>query len=838
MELSACGVRGTSGNAGVGKSTGGGNNGITMMRRLAATTVISGFVAVTPVSVFAANVDLNVADGPTQVAQSTMVDFSIPAQGLDRALTSFADQANLRLFFPSEGLENLTAPAIKGVFGVDAALGQLLSGSGYTWRFTEDDTITIEKVISDGETVLDPVRVEANAVKERADGPVVGYVATQSRAATKTSTPILETAQSISAVTADQIKDQGSQSVMEAVRYTPGVFTGQVGASNRYDYIIMRGLSENSIDNIYLDGMKMMGDNSTYSSMQVDPYFIERADVVKGPASVLYGRSSPGGLVALSSKAPEFEQKAEAEVSYGNRNQRAFAFDVTGPLTEGDRLAYRVVGKVDAQDTQFKYVEEERYVFAPSLTANFTDDTRLTVQAYLQRDPEGGWHNGSPAEGTLYPRNGQYISRDFFDGAPDLEKFDRVQNMIGYEFEHDFDQDWTIRHKLRYLSSSVDIDQVYQTGWSGTSNELTRSYYGGDETLRALASDNQLEGAFSSGVVDHTILAGLDYQHRRARTNHWYQTASNIDAFNPVYSGSGVTFGAPYRKNTKELDQTGVYVQDQLAYENWRLSLGLRQDWLETTNLNRLTNASTGQDRDKLTKRAGLLYLFDNGIAPYINYSESFDPSLYNDANGDPIEPTEGRQYEAGIKFQPNGSETILSAAVFNINQDNVALYNSGTLAYDPAGSIESRGLELEARGKISENINVIASYTFTDAQYDAPGDSKDGKQPMQVPEHMASLWGHYQFMSGALNGLGLGAGVRYVGETWANAVNTQKVPDYAVLDFALNYDLAHVGLENLDFRLNVNNLLDEEYIASCYTLANCYFGAERSILGTLRYKF
>ena len=195
----------------------------------------------------------------------------------------------------------------------------LLSGTGYTWRFTEDNTVTIEQIAASGETVLDPVRVEANAVTETADGPVEGYVATRSRAATKTGTPILETPQSISVVTKEQMEDQGSQTVMQAMRYTPGAFTGQVGASNRYDYIILRGLVDRSIDNIYLDGLKTMSDDSTYSSMQIDPYFVERADVVKGPASVLYGRSSPGGLVALSSKKPQFEQQGEVELSYGNR---------------------------------------------------------------------------------------------------------------------------------------------------------------------------------------------------------------------------------------------------------------------------------------------------------------------------------------------------------------------------------------------------------------------------------------------------------------------------------------------------------------------------------------
>ncbi|KZB61177.1 ferrioxamine B receptor [Thalassospira lucentensis] len=808
-------------------------------RRLAVTTVISGITAIAPFYAMAA--DIAPSRDNAEIAQASVIDFNIPAQDLDRALTSLADQAGVRLFFPSGGISGVQASSVQGEMTVDQALGQLLSGTGYTWRFTEDNTVTIEQIAASGETVLDPVRVEANAVTETADGPVDGYVATQSRAATKTGTPILETPQSISVVTKEQMEDQGSQTVMQAMRYTPGAFTGQVGASNRYDYIILRGLVDRSIDNIYLDGLKTMSDDSTYSSMQIDPYFVERADVVKGPASVLYGRSSPGGLVALSSKKPQFEQQGEVELSYGSRNQRGVGFDFTGPLDEAGKLAYRVVGKADASDTQFEGTEEERYAIAPSLTANISDDTRLTLSGYFQKDPEGGTHNGLPSEGTLFPRNGQYISNTFFDGDPALESFERTQNMVGYEFEHDFDDTWTVRQNFRFLDADVHLDQIYQTGWSGTSNELTRTYGGGDESLRAFTVDNQAEANFATGDIDHTVLMGFDYQDRKSENEWQFPAASNLDAFNPVYGNPGVTLGAPTSSNSRSLEQAGLYVEDQLAYENWRFSLGLRQDWLETSNLDRLTNAEQSEDRSKLTKRGGVLYLFDNGIAPYFNYSESFNPSLSSDASGKPLEPTEGTQYEVGVKFQPEGSKTMLSVAAFHIEQENAAVYNNTTFAWEPSGTIESQGIELEARSDLTENFSVLAGYTYTDASYDAPGSVKDGNSPQQVPEHMVSLWGHYRFDQGALDGLGIGAGIRYVGETAANEANTLMVPDYTLVDVVLNYDLAQVGMNNADFRLNVNNLMDEEYVASCLITQwsdNCYYGEERTILATLRYRF
>jgi len=831
MKLVACGQR-TVISGGVGRND--------WMRRLAATTVISGIALACPLSGNAAEIGTTEIIG-AEIAQSNVVLLDIPAQDLDRALTTFADQANLKLMFPSDGLGDVKVSGLKGEMTVDAALGTLLSGSGYTWRYTDGGTITIEQLATSGENVTDAVRVEANSVDEKADGPVPGYIATKSLAATKTATPILETSQSITVVTRDQMEDQGSQTIMQAMRYTPGAFTGQVGASNRYDYVILRGLVDRSIDNIYLDGLKTMSDDSTYSSMQVDPYFVERADVVKGPASVLYGRSSPGGLVALSSKKPQFEQQGEVELSYGNRNQRGVGFDLTGPLDEAGKLAYRLVGKADAADTQFEGAEEERYAISPSLTANFTDDTRVTLMAYLQKDPEGGTHNGVPSEGTLFPRNGKYISTGFFDGDPSLEAFERTQNMVGYQFEHDFDETFTARQNFRFLDADVHIDQIYQTGWVGSTDELKRSYGGGDETMRAYAVDNQLQADFATADIDHTVLMGFDYQHRRTENSWQFPSASNINPFSPTYGNPGVTLGAPTTSNVRTLEQAGLYLEDQFSYENWRLSLGLRQDWVETTKLDRLTNKKTGEDRQKLTKRAGILYLFDNGVAPYVSYSESFNPSLSSDVAGNPIEPSEGTQYEAGVKYQPENGNLMLSAAAFYLEQDNVAIYNASTFAYDPLGEIESQGLELEARANLNENLSVIASYTYTDAAYDAPGDTKDGKRPMQVPEHMASIWGDYGFHSGALDGLSIGAGARFVGEMAGNEANTITVPDYTIFDLALNYDMAKVGFDNTDLRINVNNLLDEEYVASCLITQwsdNCYYGEERSILATLRYRF
>lgn len=269
--------------------------------------------------------------------------------------------------------------------------------------------------------------------------------------ATKLATPDIETPQSVSIITRQQFEEQGATSVRQAVSYTPGVYSNQIGASNRFDYIVLRGFSDGSLDNVYLDGLKMMGDTNSHSSLVVDPWFLEDIEVVRGPASVLYGRSSPGGIVALTSRKPAFDVGGEVKLFAGNHNQRGAAFDVTGPLDDNERVAARLSGMTRYADSQFTPLKEERYALMPSLTWRITDRTRLDLMAYLHRDPEGGSHSGLPHQGTVVPYNGRKISNTFFEGEDDYDKYDRRENMVGYNIEHLFDNGWSVRQKLRYL---------------------------------------------------------------------------------------------------------------------------------------------------------------------------------------------------------------------------------------------------------------------------------------------------------------------------------------------------------------------------------------------------
>lgn len=668
-----------------------------------------------------------------------------------------------------------------------------------------------------------------------ADEPLETLTVTAS-AATKTETPFIETPQAVSVVERDDWESRGAESVQRAANYTPGVFTNQIGASNRYDYLVLRGFADGSINNTFLDGLKVMSDGGSFSSFAVDPWFLESIEVVKGPASVLYGRASPGGLVAQTSRRPSFEPGGELRLRLGNNANRSAAFDITGPLDAENRLAFRLTGLARAADTQFGPTEEQRYAIAPQLTWDITDATSLNLHAYLQRDPEGGYHSGLPYEGTVVDRNGRRISNTFFEGEEAFEKFQRDQVMVGYEVEHHFNDAVSARQRLRYTESSVELDQVYAFGWA-SATELNRYYSGADESLDALTVDNQLEARLSTGGVDHTLLLGLDYQQRDNDVTWTSGAFPTIDAFNPRY-GAGPSAMNPETRQRRELEQTGLYLQDQMTIGNWHANLGLRHDWVDITNTDPDSGSASTLDDTQFSGRAGLLYHFDSGLAPYISYTTSFSPNSTTDQNGDLLAPSEGEQVELGLKYQPPGTRDRYSIALFDITQENVSTKLPNETFHRATGKIESRGVELEAHHQLTDAFSLQAAYSHTDVTLEKTGDANEGNRSNQIPRHQLAVWGSYAFQSGALTGLDTGLGIRYHADIQADDANTEKVPDYTLVDATLGYDLGRLGLTDMSARLNVTNLLDKEYVASCYDLNFCYFGAERSVTASFHYAF
>ncbi|MBJ8923500.1 ferrioxamine B receptor FoxA [Citrobacter sp. FDAARGOS_156] len=654
--------------------------------------------------------------------------------------------------------------------------------------------------------------------------------------ATKLATPDIETPQSVSIVTREQFEEQGATSVRQAVSYTPGVYSNQIGASNRFDYIVLRGFSDGSLDNVYLDGLKMMGDTNSHSSLVVDPWFLDNIEVVRGPASVLYGRSSPGGIVALTSRKPSFDAGGEVKLFAGNNNQRGAAFDVTGALDDNDRVAARLSGMTRYADSQFGPLKEERYALMPSLTWRITDQTRLDLMAYLHRDPEGGSHSGLPYDGTVVPHYGQKISNTFYEGEDDYDKYDRRENMVGYNIEHLFDNGWSVRQKLRYLHTDVELNQVYAAGWLNET-ELNRGYSGSDENMSAITLDSQLDGSFDTWQVNHRLLVGIDYQDRSNNTTGYYGAFPPIDAFNPVY-GAKPDYINMYAREKHKLRQTGYYLQDQMSWDRFRITLGGRYDQVSISNIDKQNGTRSDLDKNNFSSRAALLYLFDNGVAPYISYSTAFTPTSFADENGNLLEPMKGKQWEAGLKYEPEGLNSQFSASVFRINQTNIATKEEPTDPYRSIGEIESEGVELEAISQLTDSFRLQAAYTYTDIRYKKSSPEEQGKRAVYAPRNQASTWLSYDVKNGPLAGLTLGSGVRYVNGITSDRQNTHTLPSYTLVDLAIGYDLTNIGIKGLSTQLNVNNLTDKRYVAACNSLSYCYFGAERSIVGSVSWKF
>ncbi|MCL9650858.1 ferrichrome porin FhuA [Pantoea agglomerans] len=681
---------------------------------------------------------------------------------------------------------------------------------------------------------------------ESAWGPAPTVAAKRSATGTKTDTPIEKNPQSISVVTREEMEMRNVTSVKGAFNYTPGVLTGNRGSSDVIDALSIRGFSETNT-NQYLDGLKLQGDN--YSEFAIDPYFLERAELLRGPVSVLYGKSNPGGVVSLVSKRPTQETLREVQFQMGNDNLFSTGFDFGGALDDDGVYSYRLTGQARSQDAQQAMNKEKRYTIAPAFSWRPDDRTRIDLLTYFQNEPETGYYGWLPRQGTVVPitraDGSQYKLPTNFDEGEQSNKISRNTKMVGYNAEHSFNDTWTLRQNLRYADLRTDYRSIYGNGFLPATQEITRGSAVSEEKLNQLAVDTQAQAKFATGQVDHTLLLGVDFQRTRNDIDAQFGTASSLNAVNPQYGDNSVTPFGPYQHLNKQR-QTGLYAQDQMEWNRWVLTLGGRYDYAMNSVYDRVADSVDRQNDQAFTWRGGLNYVFDNGIAPYFSYSEAFIPNAGSTYDGQAFDPSRAKQYEAGVKYVPKDRPVVLTAALYQLTKTKNLTADPDpdrTLFSVQSGEIRSRGVELEAKAALNANVNLTASYTYTDAEYTEDTQLK-GKTPVQVPKHMASLWSDYTFHETALSGVTLGAGVRYVGEsqglysTGTEQNQNFKVAGYTTVDAALKYDLGRFGLPGSTVGVNVNNLFDRDYVASCYREYACYWGAERQIVGTATFRF
>lgn len=727
------------------------------------------------------------------------------------------------------------------------------------------------------------------AAPETGTSPVRDYVATQSATGTKTDTPLRETPQSMSVVGAEQVRDQGAQNLGEAVRYIPGVLGDGFGFDSRGDYVLLRGIPAS----YYLDGLRTTFGYYAHTA-GLEPFNLERVEVLRGPASMLYGSGSSGGIINGVSKRPQDKAHAEFGVEYGSYDWRQIQFDVGGPVTTDGRWLYRFVGVGRDAGTQVDHVDNDRIFLAPSLTFRPTVDTNITLLGTWRKDRGGSVQQFLPHEGTLYPNSitGQRVSKRTFVGEPG-DYNDTNQQSIGVIVDHKFAPWLSLHHASRFTHTENTYSTHYTAPLTSDIVNLINFAVGGpvldpanvpfiDPARQHIArvylwrktetdvfnSDTNVTAKFYTGPISHKVTAGFDYMNYETGGSGTQpflldniaplgQPAFNI--YNPVYGQSafyyaydGVSFSALPKsllplvigpRANESQEQRGLYVQDQIKLGNWTAVLGLRHDWLTIDY-----SANPKRDETATTGRAGLMYSFDFGLTPYISYSTSFTPqpgetvvdNFFLPTTVGAADPLKGEQLEIGFKYQVPGKPIVINAAYFDLKEDGRLVSNILTGTAMQGAEARIRGFEFEAAGRITENIKLIGTYTRMSSEYTSHFDPIEVGTPVEgVPRQMASLWGLYTFTDGALKGLSLGAGVRYVGESKDYGTLVTGLPGLVTTpDFTL-FD-AIIAYERDNWRLQVvgQNLEDKFHVVTCTARGDCGIGQGRTIISRLSVKF
>ena len=635
--------------------------------------------------------------------------------------------------------------------------------------------------------------------------------------ALKVATPLVETPRPVSIVERDELEERNVQQLDETFRYRSGVLAGHYGSDNNTDWFKVRGFDQAT----YQDGLRIYREG--FYQWLPEPYGLDRVELFKGPSSILYGEAPSGGLVNAVSKRPTAEQRGEINIQAGNRNHRQVGIDTSGPLTEGGDVRYRFVGLYKERDGDLNDTENERYYFAPSLEWDISDDTRLTVLASVQKDDGIPVNPFKLAYGTVQDTPFGRVDPQTNYGAPGYDKDERTQTAVGYEFEHAFNDTWRFEQNFRYSHLDLDLRSTYMMMGTGDGQTAFRGHLQRDGEIDSITVDNRMVGKWYSDRTENTLLLGVDYQDLtldgREFDNYFYDS---VDIFNPQGGIAPVPSDQLARRKIDK-EQLGLYAQNQLRIDDrWVLLGAVRHDSADVRNESELDNNTVDETQSATSWSGGVMYLGDNGLNPYISYTESFRPAAQTTPDGAIFEEIEGEQWELGVKYAPFNWDGYVTAAIFDIKESNS--FASAPGGYQTQeGERTSRGFELEGVGYLTDALRLTAAYTYTDAR-----DADDNRAAL-IPRHMASAWLNYDFQGTALDGLSVGVGVRHAGETVDGDIT---VADYTVGDAMASYDFNR----NWTAQLNVNNITDETYVASCDFW--CYYGESRSVIGSLRYRW
>ena len=679
-------------------------------------------------------------------------------------------------------------------------------------------------------TEVPQVEEEIEIVVTGEQEPEAGYRVPNATSATRTDTPIRDIPQSIQVVPQQVLEDQQVQRVEDALENVSGV-QQTVSSLNVATSFLIRGFETT---NIYRDGLR---DPTNFSSGS-ELANIDRIEVLKGPAAVLYGQGELGGLVNFVTKQPLAEPFYSVEGTVGNFNLYGGAIDLTGPLNDSRTLLYRLNVSGQRSDTFIDFSEIERYQFAPVLTWQIGKNTALTFEADYQ-DRRYPSVPGLPAVGTVLPNPFGELPRDRFLGDPDFNYRDIEALRVGYRFEHRFSENWLVRNSFKATFQSLDAKFAFPVGLQANNRLFDQLYAANVEPddRRVYAVDTNVVGKFRTGSIEHQVVFGVNFDRSNVSRNIILARLDPIDIFNPVY---GRTPGAIRQRIITDAysESVGFYIQDQISLlDNLKLVLGGRFDLVNQKQENLVSSTTSEQDDQAFSPRVGIVYQPIQPVSLYASYSRAFNPATPGTilVSGAAAEPERGTQYEAGIKAEFLQGRLSSTLAFYELTRSNV-LTPSPT---DPFASVQtgeqrSRGVELDVAGEILPGWRVIASYAYTDAQITEDNRYEVGNQLINVPENSASLWTTYEVQTGGLKGLGFGVGLRYVGEREGDLENSFSLPSYLRTDATIYYKR-----NNFRAALNVNNLFDTEYFEAAQNgRAGVFPGAPLTVIGTIGLEF
>ncbi|WP_395679510.1 TonB-dependent siderophore receptor [Inquilinus sp.] len=694
--------------------------------------------------------------------------------------------------------------------------------------------------------VLAPIVVTGQG--ESPTGPVQGFVANTGFSGTKTSTPLIETPQSISVVPKDQITATNAETLSQALTYTPGI-TFQSGAYSRLnDDFQIRGFNvANGASGMLRDGLKLQ--SNVYDGNQ-EPYGLERIEVLRGPSSILYGQVTPGGVVNAISKRPTDTPFHEVNAEYGTYGRTQFSGDTGGPIDENGILSYRLTGLWRDSGNWVDHVPDDKFYIAPAITLRPSDATTITFLSDYQEI----YTRFAPPMPFTELREGK-IPRDLFIGQKGYDKYYSESYTLGYQLEHKFNDSLTLRNNLRYYHADVDWNYLSYQGLN-PDNSLRRGVVNRNEVSNGFTTDTSLEAKVETGPVQHTLLAGVDTYGVGYDTNRLGGTVAPLnDIYDPIYNAK-VTLNSNNTGFNNSGSQIGVYFQDQMKiYDKLILLLGGRYDWADSYNTSYRNQAvldALGVDRKQsrsdsaFTGRVGLLYLFDNGLAPYASFSQSFDPTALNagiSEDGKQFEPSKANQYEVGLRYQPAGENFLVSGAIYRIDQDHVLMTDPDNNLFSiQTGKVRSQGIELEARASVGA-LNLVAAYSYNDVRNEE-GLLKDQRLAL-APYHNVAVWADYKLDDLGLKGLTIGTGLQYLSSSNIPGVNAdgsplkEDVPGRVLVDAMVSYDFGALDerLTGTTLQLNAKNIFDKDYI-TCVDITGCRYGEPFTMSATLGYKW